>query len=116
MEIAVDLGGDTASIATIAAVTSKIFLDARDSLADLVPDYWKSCIQSGLSDKSKNCQFSPDLLSIPGVIRSDEIQPALPLMNRRSLVPTQLFRVGNGVSLQGRPINVNRSLAKPLGV
>jgi hypothetical protein len=37
--IAVDLGGDTASIETIEAVTSKVFLDAQDSLADLVPGY-----------------------------------------------------------------------------
>jgi hypothetical protein len=96
--IAVDLGGDTASIETIEAVTSKVFLDAQDSLADLVPDYWKSCVRSGLIDKSQNCQFSPDILKIPGVAPSDGIRFAPPLMNQRSLVPKQLFRVGNGVS------------------
>jgi hypothetical protein len=68
--IAAELAGDAFSSKTIEAVTSRIFLDARDSLADLVPDYWKSCIRSGLIDKSQNCQFSPDILSIPGVISS----------------------------------------------
>lgn len=98
VQLAVDLGGNTASIEAIEAVTSKVFLDKQDSLADLVPDYWKWCVRRDLVDKSKSCQFSADILSIPGVIPSGGIRSAPPLVSQPSLVPTQLFRVGNGVS------------------
>lgn len=97
VDITVDLGADAASIETIEAVTSKIFLGAQDSLADLVPDYWKSCVQSGPIEKAESCQFSADILSVPGVIPSGGIRSAPPLVNQDPLVPTQLFRVGNGV-------------------
>jgi TonB family protein len=50
-----------------ASVTlSRIFLVARDSFAELVPDYWKPCIPDGLSGKVSKCFFSPDFGEIPG--------------------------------------------------
>jgi len=98
VEITVDLGRDAASMETIEALTSKVFLGAQDSLVDLVPDYWKSCVRSGLMEKFESCHFSPDILAIQGVKPPAELRSAPSLMNQRSLAPTQLFRVGNGVS------------------
>lgn len=96
VEMTVDLGADAAPMENIEAVTSRVFLGEQDSLADLVPDYWKSCVRSGPIEKTESCQFSTDILSVPGVIPSGGIRSSPPV-NQRSLVPAQLFRVGNGI-------------------
>ena len=62
-----DLAGDSSSSAEADAVFSKILLVNGDSLADLVPTYWHSCISDGLAGKSHNCTFSTELLAVPGV-------------------------------------------------
>lgn len=97
VQITVDLGTDTPSAEAADAATSKIFLDAQDSLTDLVPNYWKSCIRSGLMG-AQNCQFSPEILSIAGVISSEGAQSGLLPLNPSLDIPKQSLRVGNGVS------------------
>jgi len=53
------------------ALMAKVFLTNHDSLVALVPAYWQTCVSAGLNDvndpKYSGCQFSTDMLSIPGV-------------------------------------------------
>jgi TonB family protein len=97
VQIAIDLGTDAPSAEAADAATSKIFLDAQDSLTDLVPNYWKSCIRSALINGAQNCQFSPEIVAIPGVISSEGVQSGLLPLNPSLDIPKS-FRVGNGVS------------------
>jgi len=85
------------------AAISKIFLTSQDAFADLVPDYWKPCIQAGLTGGKSNCIFSVDFHAIPGLTSvkhiSESEQPAT--MDRSDHLV--LARVGKGVS-PPRPI------------
>ena len=71
IEVAVDLGGDTAE-----AALSKIFLTAEDHFAELVPDYWKSCVRAASTGRKvkslQDCRFAPEFASIPGVVYQSE--------------------------------------------
>jgi TonB family protein len=67
VEIKADAGMRNPSPQQVDAIVSKIFLTVQDSLADLVPDYWKPCVSGGLSGTDKNCVFAPEVLTIPGV-------------------------------------------------
>jgi TonB family protein len=67
VEIKADAGMHNPSQDQIDALVSRIFLTAQDSLGDLVPDYWKSCVRAGLKGTDKNCAFAPEVLAIPGV-------------------------------------------------
>jgi TonB family protein len=53
------------------ALMAKVFLTDHDSFVALVPAYWQTCVSAGLHDvndpKYSGCQFSTDMLSIPGV-------------------------------------------------
>jgi TonB family protein len=64
----------------------------------LVPDYWKSCIRPGLINRLQDCQFSHEILAIPGVTPSKRAQSGLLAMNPSLDAPKQRFRVGDGVS------------------
>jgi TonB family protein len=98
VEITADLGTGTLSAATIAAVTSKIFLGEDDSLADLVPAYWRGCVRGGLMGRDAQCRFSPELLSIPGVLPLGGSRPEAPATVQNAKIPGRAFHVGNGVS------------------
>lgn len=68
LKIDVDFGMNAPSAAEADAVISKIFLTEQDSLADLVPEYWKPCVPEGLAGRNKSCNFSEKVLAIPGVM------------------------------------------------
>ena len=72
VEIKADPGMHNPSVEQVAALASKIFLTAPDSLADLVPDYWKPCVRGGLKGTDKNCAFASEILAIPGVAPGGE--------------------------------------------
>lgn len=86
------------SPATINALTSKIFLGGDDSLGDLVPHYWRACVRGGLIGTVAQCRFSPELLSIPGVLPLGENRREAPTTSQNAIIPAQALHVGNGVS------------------
>jgi TonB family protein len=100
LKILADLDSPNPSPEQAKALMSRILLTPEDDLADQVPDYWKPCLRSRFVGKDPRCQFSPDLLSIPGTAPSAE-------MSSRSL-PTSAsdpasskgasFKIGHGVS------------------
>ena len=98
VEITIDLGPNTPSAEAAEALTSKVFLSGQDSLADLVPTYWKSCIRSGLNDRHPACRFSSEILAIQGVLPSERPQLGLLAIDPSSDAPKGSFLVGNGVS------------------
>src|SRR5262249_28390808 len=86
------------------SLLSKIFLAAPDSIVDYVPEFWKACLEQGLSGKNANCRFSPEMLTapgmtIPGAHSSSSIGPQLSVNSPGSepTVSAGLFRVGHGV-------------------
>jgi TonB family protein len=96
LKIDVDFGTNAPSAAQADAVISKIFLTEQDSLADLVPEYWKPCVPEGLTGKNKNCNFSDKVLAIPGVVPSQNGSvPVRPLGDQ-----SQFAENGKMVSLE----------------
>jgi TonB family protein len=94
VEIDIQLGG-IASPRALDALLSKVFLSTQDSLVDLVPEYWKPCMSSGLAGKNANCLFSPEILKIPGVIPVEGPAPKeIPVVSSSP----GIFRVGSDVS------------------
>jgi len=67
LEIKADPGMHNPAPEQVDALLSKIFLTSQDSLANLVPDYWKPCVNEGLKGEDKKCAFAPEFLAIPGV-------------------------------------------------
>ncbi len=83
----------------IDAVAAKIFLTAQDSLADLVPDYWKPCVSGGLKGKDEKCVFASEMLNVPGVATpgagdTSAASGADGELNRGS---NGIFKIGHGV-------------------
>ncbi len=83
---------------------SRIFLSARDSLADLVPSYWQICVSDGLAGKNEACRFSAELTSVPGVA---PLSAKSPVNESSSRAPEaegedraigELSKIGKGVS------------------
>jgi TonB family protein len=77
------------------AMVSQIFLTSKDSLVDLVPEYWKPCVSRGLSGNDEKCAFATELLAVPGVAASKD-SSALPEMSGD--MNRHMTRVGHGVS------------------
>lgn len=97
VEIKVDIGEQT-SVEQFEDAFARIFLTQRDHLSDLVPDYWRPCVPRGLIGHSENCQFSRELLDIPGVVPATD-GSAKDSANEDSLsVAGNIFHVGKGVS------------------
>jgi TonB family protein len=77
----------------------------HDSLAEIVPWYWQSCVSGGLNEakdpKYSGCRFSAELLTIPGVNPHAEVHSS-PEKDRTSLSERQMvhvFRAGDdGIS------------------
>lgn len=87
----------------IDSMVSRIFLTQQDSLADLVPDYWNPCVRGGLTGNDKICVFSPEMVSVPGVISAgvtstNERGPTDPQTGMETGQASGVFRVGAGVS------------------
>jgi len=98
LKIDVDLGTNAPSAEQADAALSKVFLTEQDSLAALVPEYWKPCVREGLIGKDKNCSFSAEVMAIPGVALSDQSGGAQSGDGEQPASQDQVFRVGNGVT------------------
>jgi TonB family protein len=105
LEIKADIGMHNPSREQIEGVASKIFLTSRDSLANLVPDYWRPCVRAGLKGTDKNCVFAAEVLSIPGVASgsddsSESAAVSGELNSRSEVIPPEggPLRPGKGVS------------------
>jgi TonB family protein len=66
LSIEEELKTDGTLAENVEAALSKLFLTAQDSFRDLVPDYWKYCVQDALSDSDENCHFAKEFMAIPG--------------------------------------------------
>jgi len=66
LAIEIDLLPSGASEQEAAIAFSKIFLTSQDSFRDLVPEYWKYCVQDALSDSDEHCHFAKEFMAIPG--------------------------------------------------
>lgn len=109
LHIEVDLGpGDVTPTAADAAL-SRIFLTSDDSFADLVPNYWKPCVLSGLGAgvsakderTSPQCRFSLEFLAVPGVALhsgSSGSSVAAPSETKRLPPKGGIFRIGEGIA------------------
>jgi TonB family protein len=97
VEIVADLGPGQRTTETADAVVARIFLNSQDSLADLVPDYWKPCIRVAASnggDKSyQSCRFPAEFLAIPGVAAHSDLTDR----PENDLVSGSALKVGGGV-------------------
>jgi TonB family protein len=62
-KIEIELSG-TPSSQSVDAVLSRIFLTSHDSFVDLVPDYWRPCVSSGLAGNDLRCAFAPELITM----------------------------------------------------
>ncbi|MGC1649455.1 MAG: energy transducer TonB [Candidatus Sulfotelmatobacter sp.] len=96
LKIDVDFGKVAPSAEQADAAISRIFLTEQDSLAHLVPEYWKDCVLEGLASKDENCRFSSQIIAIPGVALPSESGQSLAQPHDLSQ-PHPTFRVGNGV-------------------
>lgn len=67
--IEADLGSPT--VAAAESLLSQIFLTQRDSLADFVPSYWRTCISTATAPLGNRqlspCHLPDEFYSIPGV-------------------------------------------------
>lgn len=99
LTIKVDFGKVTPSAEQADSAISRIFLTEQDNLADLVPEYWRSCVRDGLDGKNQNCRFSNEVLSIPGVVLSNKnlLTPIEPDDASQPVRQDQIFHVGKGV-------------------
>jgi TonB family protein len=79
------------------AIAAEIFLTPQDSLADLVPDYWKPCVRQGLKRESEDCSFAAEILFVPGV-SAPALKEGSETVDARDGLRNRMFRVGNGVS------------------
>jgi len=70
LRIEADLGSAGVGPEQADAVMAKIFVTAREELADMVPDYWKPCVRMAGSGGNDKCRFSSEFQSIPGVAAS----------------------------------------------
>jgi TonB family protein len=108
IEVEFDAGGITSAKAD--AALSRIFLTTQDRFAELVPDYWKPCVQAASTGNGgkqyKACGFPPGFAAIPGVIYSSrEIQKPGEAGAAEANAPESLVaRLGKGVS-PPRPIS-----------
>jgi TonB family protein len=105
IEAALSAGGTAESAV---AALSRIFLTSQDSFAEMVPDYWKPCVRSGLGDwqgaeteiKKPACHFSQEFLAIPGVaLHSNSQADAEPAHDGpENATSDGPFHTGKGVS------------------
>jgi TonB family protein len=97
IETELDAGAVTAEKGQ--ALLAKIFLTPPDRLADIVPDYWKSCVLAASANLGKDrytaCRFGQELAAVPGVSQSGQDQDK-ELATKIAGAP--LVRIGKGVT------------------
>lgn len=79
------------------AALAKVFLTPEDDFADQLPEYWKPCVIGGLSGKNESCEFSSDLLVVPG-IRTAHAPVAIFPDPRAARPEDAVTAVGHGVT------------------
>lgn len=85
-------------------IAGKIFLTDNDSLLAQVPWFWQTCLSAGLNQvndsKFANCQFSKQMLSVPGVNPHADLRPKVAEDKTEPAIPQaqQIYRVGTDVS------------------
>jgi len=77
--------GSNRSPAQVDAAFSRIFLTETDDFAEMVPEYWKSCVSEGLRAKNASCRFSPELSALPGLAGSVVGSASTPLSASSSM-------------------------------
>lgn len=79
------------------ALLAKIFLTPPDRLADILPDYWKSCVLAASENLGKEryqaCRFGQELVAVPGVSESGQDKDTATKTAGGPLVP-----IGKGVT------------------
>jgi TonB family protein len=95
IETELDAGAATAEKGQ--ALLAKIFLTPPDRLADIVPDYWKSCVLAASENSGKDrytaCRFGQELAAVPGVSESGQDQDIA-----TKIAGAPLVRIGKGVT------------------
>jgi TonB family protein len=95
LRIEIGMAAETAD--AVDMVLSQVFLTGKDSLAEVVPDYWRPCLVAALTSGSQRyptCRISGEFLGIPGVRRaSDGQQPS-----ESPSSDGTVFNVGKGVT------------------
>jgi TonB family protein len=95
LEIKADAGMHNPAPEQVDAMISQIFLTSKDSLADLVPEYWKPCVNLGLNGGNKNCVFAAEILAVPGAaVSKNNSAPS----ETSGDVSRRMTRIGHGVS------------------
>jgi TonB family protein len=116
VEIDASTGSDAVSDEVANGLISRIFLNSQDSFADLVPIYWKSCIDQGRSGENDNCRFSAEISSVPGMTT----HPRIPTLATEGQSPTNprvgsnaMLRLSIGESRVGHGISPPRVIHQP---
>ena len=96
LRIETELDADAAPAEKGQALLAKIFLTPPDRLADIVPDYWKSCVLAASENLGKErytaCRFAQELAAIPGVSESGHDKDMA-----TKIAGAPLVRIGKGV-------------------
>lgn len=105
LKIEADLDPGDVSPEQADAVMSRIFLTSHDDLAALVSNSWKPCVRAAAIGKDTTFSFSPEFLSIPGVVASEAgmaaptgtsenqwVDCSTRKPNRRGIYPTDIYQ------------------------
>jgi TonB family protein len=96
LQIKADLGPGGSTAASAETAFSRIFLTSHDNFADLVPNYWKSCVRVAAGDINdsdfRSCRFSAEFLSVPGVV----LRPGLAENSEPATPYSGILRAGTG--------------------
>lgn len=103
LKIEVTLNLDSLSPEQLDAAMAKIFLTAHDNLPALVSDYWRPCVLAAALAKGGNLRFSPELLTVPGVVPQESTTAPMETNASRGLDCNTVVhnKVGEGIP---RPI------------
>jgi hypothetical protein len=97
LRIETELDAGAANAEKGQALLAKIFLTPPDRLADIVPDYWKSCVLAASENLGKGrytaCRFGQELVAVPGVSQSGQNKDLA-----TKIAGAPLVRVGKGVT------------------
>jgi TonB family protein len=100
LRIEVALGPDGTTAEKADAALSKIFLTAQDRIAELLPAYWKPCVQAASTGTASNdfntCRFPPEFAAIPGVVSTSQDDPVS--AGEAKTEHSEVFHIGKGVS------------------
>lgn len=98
--IEVDMDPDRATLAQVHLALRKIFLNPDDRFADLVPDFWRFCFESGPAAPpgiASRCQLAPSLAALieDHSPRSVSPNPAPEAGSKEAPAP---FTAGHGIT------------------